>query len=306
MEVSPLRLEVRNLSKSFGEKRVLEDISFACRSGAATGLLGRNGAGKTTAIRTLLGIIIRDGGEVLLDGAPLPAYYNPIGYLPEERGMYPKLKIEEQLLYFASLRGLQNREGKKSLDYWLERLGMEEYRGKTFETLSKGNQQKIQLISALLHDPSLVILDEPFSGLDPVNAQILKSVVLELIKKDKLIIFSSHQMNFVEEFCQDVILINKGGIVLQGNLTEIKRGYERKKLFVRLRRSDRDITAILQADGVEKVKRSAEGYLLTLQNEDVCPAVMSRICENSLDIDDFHLVELSLNDIFIEKVGVEQ
>ena len=298
-----MKLEIRGLSKSFREKKVLEGISFTCHSGSATGLLGRNGAGKTTTIRSVLGIIARDGGEVLLDGKPLPAYYGPIGYLPEERGLYPKIKINEQLCYFASLRGVSAHEAKKSLDYWLRRLEMEEYRGKHFETLSKGNQQKIQLIGALLHNPKIVILDEPFSGLDPVNALLLKSVVLELIDSGKLVVFSSHQMNFVEEFCQEVVMIHKGQIVMAGNLDGIKRAQERNRLFIRLRRSDRDILPLLKLPFVAYAEQHGGGFMVTLEREENCRGIWEKLSGEGLDIDDFHLVELTLNDIFIEKVG---
>ena len=296
-------LEIKNLSKSFGEKKVIDKISFTCSSGIATGLLGRNGAGKTTTIRTVLGIITRDGGEVLLDGRPLPPYYSPIGYLPEERGMYPKLKIEEQLVYFATLRNMSAKDAKKSLGYWLERFEMTEYQGKNFEVLSKGNQQKIQLIAALLHNPSIVILDEPFSGLDPVNALLLKSVVLELIAGGKLVIFSSHQMNFVEDFCEEVVMIDKGVLVLDGNLNKIKQSYDRNKLFVRVRRSDRDITPLFKLPGVLGARKHNDGYMVSLEREELCGSVLAALTSSGVDIDDFHLVELTLNDIFIEKVG---
>lgn len=296
-------LEIKNLSKSFGDKKVIKNISFKCSSGVATGLLGRNGAGKTTTIRTVLGIITRDSGEVLLDGKPLPPYYSPIGYLPEERGMYPKMKIDEQLVYFASLRNMSVKDAKKSLNYWLERLEMTEYRAKKFEVLSKGNQQKIQLIGALLHNPSIIILDEPFSGLDPVNALLLKSVVLELIADNKLVIFSSHQMNFVEEFCQDIVMVHEGGLVLDGNLSKIKQSYDRNNLFVRVRRSDKDISQLLNVPGATEVKRHNDGYIVRLEREELCGSILNKLTESGVDVDDFHLVELTLNDIFIQKVG---
>ncbi|MDR0325270.1 MAG: ATP-binding cassette domain-containing protein [Oscillospiraceae bacterium] len=299
-----MKLEVRGLKKSFGEKVVLDGVSFACESGVATGLLGRNGAGKTTAIRSVLGIISRDGGEVLLDGNPLPSYYEPIGYLPEERGLYPKIKVSEQLTYFATLRGMKPRQARAALDKWLERLEMTEYRDKNFETLSKGNQQKIQLAAALLHDPDIIILDEPFSGLDPVNALLLKSVVLELIAEGKLLVFSSHQMNFVEEFCQEVIMIHEGHLVLQGSLSQIKRSYDRDRAFVRLRRSEADIAADLRVEGVLDVKPHNGGFLLELDKEDRCQGILKALMDKNHDIDDFHLVELSLGDIFIQKAGV--
>ncbi|MBQ4101036.1 MAG: ATP-binding cassette domain-containing protein, partial [Oscillospiraceae bacterium] len=186
-------LELKNIEKSFGEKKVLTNISFKAESGKAFGLLGRNGSGKTTSIRILMDVFSSDAGEVLLDGKPIDYKNVQIGYLPEERGLYPKKVIIEQLTYFAELKGMQRSEAIKSVDYWLEKLGMTEYRNKRLDTLSKGNQQKIQLITAIAHNPDIVILDEPFSGLDPVNAMLLKDVVKEQIKTGKIVLFSSHQ-----------------------------------------------------------------------------------------------------------------
>ena len=187
-------LELKSIEKSFGEKQVLRGISFSAEGGRAFGLLGRNGAGKTTAIRILMGVFPADGGEVLLDGKPIDYRRVGIGYLPEERGLYPKKIILDQLVYFAELKGMKKKDAVEAIDRWLDRLGMREYRNKRLDTLSKGNQQKIQLITALAHDPDIVILDEPFSGLDPVNAMLLKDVVREEIARGKVVLFSSHQM----------------------------------------------------------------------------------------------------------------
>lgn len=298
-----MQLTVNNLSKRFGEKVVLDNISFSCKAGTATGLLGRNGAGKTTTIRTVLGIIAKDSGEILLGNKHFPPYYNGVGYLPEERGLYPKIHVGEQLLYFSSLRGMKKSDAKKSLSYWLARLEMEQYEKNNFETLSKGNQQKVQLIVALLHDPEIVILDEPFSGLDPVNAQMLKEVVRELVSAGKTVIFSSHQMNYVEEFCNEVLLLHGGRIVMDGELNQIKRSYERKRLFIRLRNPGRDISSELKTGGVLNVERINDGFMLTLDSEDSAAAVFKLIAEKKFEIDKFELVEHSLNDIFIMKVG---
>ena len=193
-------LELKNIHKSFGEKQVLKGISLTAESGKAFGLLGRNGAGKTTSIRILMDVFPADSGEVLFNGAPIDYGKVQFGYLPEERGLYPKKKIIDQLVYFAELKGMGRSEAVKSVDYWLDRLGMQEARNKRLDTLSKGNQQKIQLVTALAHDPQIVILDEPFSGLDPVNAMLLKDVVKEEIGRGKIVLFSSHQMNYIEEF----------------------------------------------------------------------------------------------------------
>ena len=296
-------VEIQELSMNYGSTKALDNMSLSLEPDKIYGLLGRNGAGKTTTIRTVLGIIARDSGEVFIGDKPFPPYYHDVGYLPEERGLYPKVKVDEQLIYFASLRGMKKSDAKKALSYWLERLEMGQYEKKNFETLSKGNQQKIQLIVALLHNPQIVILDEPFSGLDPVNALMLKSVVLELISNGKTVIFSSHQMNFVEEFCSDVLLLHGSHIVLQGSLNKIKRSYERKSLFIRLREPGLDISGDLKIPGVVKAEPLNEGFMLTLESEDISKPVFGALAEKQLDIDRFELIEHSLNDIFIMKAG---
>ena len=205
-----MKLEVKDLRKSFGDKEVLHGISFSIESGRALGLLGRNGAGKTTTIRILMDVFRANSGTITVDGKPFHPRDFRIGYLPEERGLYPKKGVQEQLIYLAQLRGSSRSDAKRQSERWLKRLGVEEYAQRKLETLSKGNQQKVQLAQTLVCDPDLVILDEPFSGLDPVNSQILKDVIREQIEAGKLVIFSSHQMSYVEEFCEDIVLINHG------------------------------------------------------------------------------------------------
>ncbi len=242
-----MRLELKNITKSFGEKEVLKGISFSADSGRAFGLLGRNGAGKTTTIRILMDVFGADSGEIFIDGTPIRAREVSIGYLPEERGLYPKKKIIDQLVYFARLHGMKQQDAVKSVDYWLGRLGMEEHRGKRLDTLSKGNQQKIQLVTALAHNPQIVILDEPFSGLDPVNAMLLKDVVKEEIQKGKIVLFSSHQMNYIEEFCDSIAILNGGSVVLRGDIQEIKHNYVRDKLVVRSEEADKILSDFASA-----------------------------------------------------------
>ena len=217
-----MKLEVRKIRKSFGGKEVLHGISFEVESGRALGLLGRNGAGKTTTIRVLMDVFRPNGGEVLADGKPFVPKEHKIGYLPEERGLYPQKKVLDQMAYLARLRGMGTKEARESGKWWLERLEIGEYADRKLETLSKGNQQKVQLAQTLICNPDIIILDEPFSGLDPVNSQILKDVVREQISMGRLVIFSSHQMGYVEEFCEDIAIINHGDIVLSGSLREIK------------------------------------------------------------------------------------
>jgi len=293
-----LELELRNIEKSFGEKRVLQNVSIKAHSGTAFGLLGRNGAGKTTSIRILMNVFPADTGEVLLDGEPLD--YNKIGfgYLPEERGLYPKKKIIDQLVYFAQLKGMKRAEAVKSVDFWLERLGMSEYRNKRLDTLSKGNQQKIQLITAIAHDPDIIILDEPFSGLDPVNAMLLKDVVMGEIEKGKIVLFSSHQMNYIEEFCDSIAILNGGKVVLTGELREIKRSYARDRLVIRSAQRD----AILSAFSGRCTALSEDEVMLRLVSPDEKKSVMKLITE-SYDIDEIRVFEPTLGDIFVEYAG---
>lgn len=220
-----MRLEVKNLKKSFGETEVLHGVSFSVESGRALGLLGRNGAGKTTTIRILMDVFKANSGSVTMDGKIFSTKEYKIGYLPEERGLYPKKTVGEQLVYLAMLRGSSAKEAKAQMRKWLERMGVSEYENRKLETLSKGNQQKVQLAQTLLCNPDLVFLDEPFSGLDPVNSQILKDVIKEQISEGKLVVFSSHQMSYVEEFCDDIAILNRGEVVLSGDLKEIKREF---------------------------------------------------------------------------------
>lgn len=296
-----MRLELRNIEKSFGKKEVLKGISFSADSGTAVGLLGRNGAGKTTSIRILMDVFPADRGEVRIDGKPVDYGKLQIGYLPEERGLYPKKKIGEQLIYFAELKGMKYRDAVKSVDYWLKRLGMEEYRNKRLDTLSKGNQQKIQLITALAHNPQVIILDEPFSGLDPVNAMLLKDVVKEQIAKGKIVLFSSHQMNYIEEFCDKIAILNNGEIVLQGELRDIKRNYVRDRLVVRSEESDRILTEL----GACASQNEEGDIIVRLSSTDDKQEMMKRLTEN-YDMDEIRVFEPSLNDIFVEYAGEQK
>ena len=291
-------LELKNVEKSFGEKKVLTGVSFQAEGGKAFGLLGRNGAGKTTSIRILMDVFHANGGEVLLDGKPIDYNKIGIGYLPEERGLYPKKTIIDQLTYFAELKGMSSKAAVKAVDYWLERLGMMEYRNKRLDTLSKGNQQKIQLVTALAHDPDIVILDEPFSGLDPVNAMLLKDVVKEQIAKGKIVLFSSHQMSYIEEFCDSIAILNAGKVALHGDLHDIKRNYIRDRLVVRTEYPDKIRTDF----GAACTVMDNGNLMIQLASADEKKAVMTRLVEN-YDIDEVKVFEPSLNDIFVEYAG---
>lgn len=288
-----MTLEMKNIEKSFGEKQVLKGVSLKAEGGKAFGLLGRNGAGKTTSIRILMDVFPADSGEVLFDGKPIDYNKVSFGYLPEERGLYPKKKIIDQLVYFAELKGMKRSDGVKAVDYWLERLEMSKYRNKRLDTLSKGNQQKIQLITALAHDPQIIILDEPFSGLDPVNAMLLKDVVKEEIAKGKIVLFSSHQMNYIEEFCDSITIINDGEVAVSGELRAVKRQYPRDRLVVRSQEASRITEGELQENG---------DVIVSLSDPDEKNLVMKYLLEK-YDIDEIKVYEPSLNDIFVEYAG---
>ena len=302
-----LKLEVKNLKKSFAGKEVLHGISFSVESGKALGLLGRNGAGKTTTIRILMDVFRANEGEILLDGKPFVPRNHQIGYLPEERGLYPKRKVLEQMVYLAMLRNVPKTKAKENAKKWLERLEIGQYENNLLETLSKGNQQKVQLASVLVCDPEIVILDEPFSGLDPVNSQILQDVVKELIAVGKIVIFSSHQMSYVEEFCEDIVIINQGQVVLEGNLNEIKLAYGRDQLILGDRNKsvqefkqfcEQELTEILQVCGQTK-----DALIVKLLEGQTRKDLLKALLEKNVEVEQFETYKPSLNDIFVEKVG---
>lgn len=297
-----MKLETKEITKSFGEKIVLKGINLSAQSGRALGLLGRNGAGKTTTIRIIMQVFSADSGQVLLDGAPMNADKVRIGYLPEERGLYPKKEIMPQLIYFGKLSGLSKKQSQENADRLLARLQMSEYRNKRLDTLSKGNQQKIQLVATLVSNPDIVILDEPFSGLDPVNSMLLKDVVNELIADGKIVFFSSHQMNYIEEFCNDIAIINGGEIVLSGDIKEIKRSYNRNNIEIRSMKAEQIAKFIRdeKSDLVSSVEVVDDTIEAILRNENNKTALYSALLDFSADIDEFKVKEPTLNDIFVK------
>lgn len=304
-----MKLEIGNLKKSFGDTEVLHGISFTVESGTALGLLGRNGAGKTTTIRILMDVFKGNGGIILLDGKPFDPRKYQIGYLPEERGLYPKKTVSEQLIYLGMLRGLGAKKAKESMKKWLERMGISEYEDRKLETLSKGNQQKVQLAQTLICNPDMIILDEPFSGLDPVNSQILKDVILEQIHEGKLVIFSSHQMSYVEEFCEEIAILNHGEVVLSGDLKEIKREFGKDRLVISSleetpqelgRRLDDTFSDLLE---VEKIRK--DSVIVRKKQPENKNRILERLIKQEVDLEFFGMYEPSLNDIFVEKAGDE-
>lgn len=302
-----MHLEIKNLHKSFGDTEVLHGITFEVESGKALGFLGRNGAGKTTTLRILMNLFKQNKGEILLDGKKFRVNDHQVGYLPEERGLYPKKKVIEQLVYFGELRGLNRKKATENADIWLERLGVTEYRNKKLESLSKGNQQKVQLAETFVCDPDIVVLDEPFSGLDPVNAQVLKDIIREQIEKKKLVIFSSHQMGYIEEFCKDIALIHHGEIVLQGNLKDIKRIYGMNRLtFKDSVRSQEEVKEIIEnrlASIIRSVEIRKDQLILELHTGKEKQEFLQEALNLGLDIEGFSVYEPSLEDIFVEKAG---
>jgi len=304
-----MELQVKDICKSFGTKQVLKDISFTVKSGEAFGYLGRNGAGKTTSIRILADIFRADSGEILLDGKPIDRSKVRLGYLPEERGLYPKSKVGDQMVYIAELRGMKRSAAKKSAQALLDKLEAMEYWDKKLETLSKGNQQKIQLAIAVLHNPDIVILDEPFSGLDPVNAKMLRDLVSEQVAMGKLVMFSSHEMSYVEQFCEHICIINKGVVALDGRIKEIKRSYPRNNICILPENGNTDalmksVSAIADWNSmVASSTISGEEVIVNLTDaKDKCK-LLQLLASQPVGVDSVRVIEPNLEEIFVETAG---
>lgn len=293
-------LELKDVCKSFGTKEAVKHLSLTIDKPGVYGLLGTNGAGKTTTIRMILGIIKRTSGTITWNGKEVTRENVNFGYMPEERGVYPKTKIFDQLMYFARLKGMKVKEATEAIDYWLKRLDMEEYRNMLAEKLSKGNQQKIQFIIAVMNDPELIVLDEPFSGLDPVNTEMLSKVVEELVSKNKYIIMSSHQMSSIEEFCSNLTILNRGNTVLQGNLEEIKESYPSEKIEIISRDNIEDI---IKNQGLEILENRENHYLVRIKEQTEGQNLFKKLAENNINLSKFEFKKPTLNEIFIEKVG---
>jgi ABC-2 type transport system ATP-binding protein len=300
-----MTLALQDLHKSFGEKKVLRGISLEASSGKAVGLLGRNGAGKTTTIRIVMDVFPADSGQVLLDGKRFNRASVKIGYLPEERGLYPRKKVMDQLLYFAALRGVPHRKAAETATGLLKRLEADEYAGRRLNTLSKGNAQKIQLAAALITDPDIVILDEPFSGFDPVNAGLLKSVVREQIGAGKIVFFSCHQMDYIEEFCEEIAILNGGGIAVHGKIRDIKRSFDRRTVRLYTQEPEK-VAAHVGAtcrQWVEHNEGEREGLTVVLRESGMVGALMRHLAAGDLPLEGFVVVEPTLTDIFVKYAG---
>ncbi len=293
-------LVLKNVSKTFVGKRAVDNISFELNKPGVFGLLGTNGAGKTTTIRMLLGIIKKDSGEITWNGKAVDRKSVNFGYLPEERGVYPKTKIYNQLMYFAELKGMKKEEADGAIKNWAKKLKVEEYLDKPAEKLSKGNQQKIQFMTAVIHNPELLVLDEPFSGLDPVNTELLKNIIINLVKEGKYIIMSAHQMSTIEEFCSDILILNKGKTVLKGNLKEIKDTYPANRVQIE---TNENIEADIKKLGFEIENVKNYSYTIKISDEQKAHELLKELVVKGITIDKFEIMKPTLNDIFIEKVG---
>ncbi len=293
-------LKLENVSKKFIGKQAVDNISFEVDKPGVFGLLGTNGAGKTTTIRMLLGIIKKDTGEITWNGKKVERKNVNFGYLPEERGVYPKTKIYDQLLYFAKLKGMNKNDADEAIKKWAKVLKVEEYLPMPAEKLSKGNQQKIQFMTSIIHNPELIVLDEPFSGLDPVNTEILKSVIIELVKQGKYIIMSSHQMASIEEFCTDILILNKGKTVLQGNLKEIKDTYKANRIEII---ANRNIDDYIKEYNMNIEFSKNNEYTIKIDSEENANKLLEKLVADKISITKFEIKKPTLNDIFIEKVG---
>ena len=300
MTDSDITLRVQNVTKRFGDFTAVDDLSFEVRRGRVFGFLGPNGAGKTTTIRMIVGITIPDEGRIELFGEPMsPAMQDRIGYLPEERGLYKKLKIVDQLRYFAALKNVPTTEADKRIDFWLDRMGLAEWKLKKTTDLSKGMQQKIQFISTVLHDPDLLILDEPFSGLDPINVEFMIDVLSEFRTQDKTIMFSTHQMETAERLCRDILLINKSKKVVSGSLREIKESFGKNLIALRATGGD---GVLKDPELVKQIVEHADEAEVELVSGADPQQLLRRLIDNGATITKFEKVEPSLNDIFIAEV----
>ena len=304
MNENPVTLEVENITKRYGDFTAVEDLSLAVRAGKVFGFLGPNGAGKTTTIRMIVGITAPDEGRIALFGKKISnETQNRIGYLPEERGLYKKMKIADQLRYFAALKGVSQAEADKRIDFWLNRMKLSEWKNKKTTDLSKGMQQKIQFISTVLHDPALLILDEPFSGLDPVNVEFMIDVVAELKALGKTIIFSTHLMETAERLCDDILLINKSRRVIGGTLREVKESFGKNLIALRAVGGE---NVLEDRNLVAKITTHADEREIELAENADAQNLLKQLIAGGAEISKFEQIEPSLNDIFIEKVGGNQ
>ena len=292
-------LEVKNIVKKYGTNTAVNNLSFTVDDGEIFGLLGENGAGKTTTFRIIMGLLEPNSGSVLLDHEKIDySKTDKIGFVTEERSLLTKLSVQEQIEFYATLKGMEKQEIDKKLDEWLEKFEITSYKNRKIKELSKGNQQKIQFISAVIHEPKLLILDEPFTGLDPINVKLMKETIIDLKNKGCSIIFSSHQMEYIEDFCEKLVILVKGKPILEGNLKDIKESYAKKNILIK---GDINTDEIKKIKGVISVGLEKGEYVVKIENIDVASKVFAKIKNNN--ITKYDVEEPSLNEIFIESVG---
>ena len=292
-------LSVKNIIKYYGKNCAVNNLSFEVKNGEIFGLLGENGAGKTTTFRIIMGLLDSDSGSVLLDRKKIDySLTDKIGFLTEERSLLTKMTVKEQIIFYGSLKGMEEEEILKKLDDLLKEFEILEYKNRKIKELSKGNQQKIQFIAAVINDPKLLILDEPFTGLDPINVELFKNYIRKLQKKGCSIIFSSHQMEHIEEFCEKLVILVKGKSILEGYIKDIKKEYRKKNIFIK---GDIDIDEIKKVSGVIDVIKNIDDYTVKIESDEVVPKVFKKI--SKYNITKFLVEEASLNEIFIAKVG---
>lgn len=293
-------LKLESVVKQYGEKTAVNGINLTVGQGEIYGLLGANGAGKTTTMRMVLGLIYPDEGKILYNGKSYNRELQQImGYLPEERGLYPKIKVSEQIVYLARLRGMSASDADKSLRYWLDRFEVPDYYNKRIEELSKGNQQKMGFIAAVVHKPQILILDEAFSGLDPVNVELLKDTVKELRDQGTSILFSTHRMEHVEELCRNITILDRSNTVVQGDIRTIKNGYPREEVLLR---TANEVTGLESLAGVKAVKRLERGYLISISDVGAAQRILQQAMAQG-EVEHFEIKEPTLNQIFIRAVG---
>lgn len=293
-------LKLENVRKTYGSLVAVDNLSFSVKNGEIFGLLGENGAGKTTTFRMIMGLLEPDKGKITLDGKKIDyKVTDKIGFVTEERSLLTKLTVKEMIEYYGVLKGMDESDIDKKLDYWLEKFEITEYKNKKIKELSKGNQQKIQFISAVINDPKLLILDEPFTGLDPINVGLLKEAVKELQKKGCSIIFSSHQMEYIEDFCEQLIILVHGRAILNGSLDEIKENYAKKNIIIKA--DDLDIDAIKKIKGVIDVEQKANEVVVHIEDISISKSVFDIVKDKY--VTKYVVADAPLNEIFIHYVG---
>ena len=293
-------LTVKDITKTYGKLKAVDNLSFEAKEGEIFGLLGVNGAGKTTTFRMIVGLLEPDSGTITLNNKNIDySITDQIGFLTEERSLFTKMTVKDQIIYYGRLKNINKKDILTRLDYWLKVFNIEEYKNSVIKELSKGNQQKIQFIAAVINEPKLLILDEPFSALDPFNVSIMMNAIKELSKKGTIVIFSSHRMEHVEMFCEKLLILVKGKSILQGSLKQIKEDYQKKFIHIK---GDINEEEIKQIDGVEDINKTPEEIIIKISNKDIIDKVFN-ITKKGKNITKFYVEDPTLNEIFVSKVG---